>query len=233
MFKPGLRVAHPLFGTGIVRAVAGSGDQAKITVDFAASVGQKKLLAGVANLKIVDGVAGAGVNSAPIVAPHAWFEILDAAYRLRPNQRAGSDDLDARIRADVARPDFWAQVRERVRQSGRAPRVLDDLSGNVSIALSGPATLRITIRHTEMVRHSDAVLAEAIAQTLAQRQLQEYERSGGVSRISTDAEFDAANEVRFDHDDVGELPDRAPLRRPIREAPKGQIRARPKRRDDY
>jgi hypothetical protein len=236
MFKPGLRVTHPLFGTGTVRAVTGSGDQAKITVDFAPSVGQKKLLAGVANLKIVDS-DGSHSRSSSQPSPaihHAWFETLDATYRLRSGQRVASDDdMDRRVREDAARPDFWALVRERARAAGRAPRVLDDLSGKVSITISGRLQLRIVVQHDELLRQADAFLAEAIAQTLAQRQLQEYERAAGTVAVTTEAELDDSNLLVFGSADIGELPDRAPLRRPIREAPKGQIRSRPRRRDDY
>src|SRR5882724_12789004 len=50
-FKSGDNVVHSLFGPGVVRTVAGAGLDARVTVDFSSSVGQKKLLAGVANLK--------------------------------------------------------------------------------------------------------------------------------------------------------------------------------------
>src|SRR6201986_4459270 len=127
MFKAGLRVQHPLFGTGTIRAVTGSGNDAKLTIDFAPSVGQKKLLASVAKLKLLDveDEDGQPLPSAP-AAPAAWYEILDAQFALRAGHRAPDDDVHARLRRDITQADFWAAVRERVRTLGHAPRVLDD-----------------------------------------------------------------------------------------------------------
>src|SRR4051794_28065592 len=61
-FKRGDKILHPMFGPGEVAAVSGSGADAKLTIDFAPSVGRKKLLAGVVNLKKADG-------DTPVAAP--------------------------------------------------------------------------------------------------------------------------------------------------------------------
>lgn len=232
MFKSGLRIAHPLFGIGTIRAVAGSGPETKLTIDFAPSVGQKKLLASVANLKLLE--AGDATASAPAVAPsNAWFEILEAEFALRPGQRQPADDVHHRIQADVSRSDFWVTVRERVRAAGKAPRVLDDLDGHVSVRSSGNLILRVIVKHGELVRADDAVLGQAIATVLIARQLQEYHAVNSRVSISIVAALDDDYVVTVQEAELGELPDRAPKRRPVREQPKGQIRARPKRRDDY
>ncbi len=229
MFKTGLRVIHPVFGAGTIRVVSGSGDQAKLTIDFSSSVGQKKLLAGVANLKILD-------PESSVAAPQnidAWFEILEAAFTLRPNQRRPGDDVHARIQADVARPDFLAAVRERVRAAGKAPRVLDDPAGHISVRSSGNLVLRVVVRHPELLRADDAALTYVIADVLAARQLQEFQRTPSRATISTTPSLDEDEIITPQDGTPDNLPDRAPLRRPIREQPKGQIRARPKSRDDY
>lgn len=50
-FDIGDKVKHPKFGTGTVMFRSGEGENQKLTVKFAAEVGEKKLLAKFANLK--------------------------------------------------------------------------------------------------------------------------------------------------------------------------------------
>lgn len=231
MFKSGLRVIHPVFGAGTIRAVSGSGDQAKLTIDFSSSVGQKKLLAGVAKLKLLDGESTATPQN--FSASSAWFEILEAQFTLRPNQRRPGDDVHDRIHADVARADFWALVRDRMRAAGKAPRVLDDISGQLSVHSSGNLVLRIVVQHPDMIRSEETALASTLADVIASRQLQEFQRAPSRATISTTPSLDEEHIVTLDDQTPENLPDRAPQRRPIREQPKGQIRSRPKSRDDY
>ena len=51
-YEPGIKVAHPSFGVGVIRAIDGKGDKSKITVYFP-RYGSKKLVKKFAKLKPV------------------------------------------------------------------------------------------------------------------------------------------------------------------------------------
>jgi len=227
--KPGTQVMHPLFGAGTVRGVSGSGPDAKITVDFGSAVGQKKLLASVANLKSLDSDDG----DAPAVQTNAWFEVLEATTSPKPGRHPPRDKIHATLSAAVRQQDFWAAVRERLRTIGSAPRVLDDLNEKVSMSVNGLLSLRIVVRHSELIRPNDAVLARAIAETLGARYLGDFQALEIKVDVGVQHALDAVNLISISDENVTDLPDRDPKRRPLPVTPKGVITSRPKRRDDY
>ena len=228
-FKSGDKVKHALFGRGVVRSVTGAGNDARLTVDFSPTVGPKKLLEGMANL------APGTVQVAPIPDPagsEAWFDSFHAACQPRRRERYEPNELHARIRAEVRRPDFWIEVRDRLRDRGLAPRVLDHPSGRVSVTPTGMLTLRIRVRHHSMDEATNTPAGGAIFDTLCARLLRDFE--GFVMQTETGLEFPLVEEdiVTIDDSEPGELPARAP-KRLKRVAAKGVIRAVPRRRDDY
>ena len=228
--KTGTKVMHPMFGAGTVRGVSGSGPDAKITVDFGSAIGQKKLIASVANLKSLESDDG---DAPPIRTTNAWFEVLDATTSPKAGRHPPRDKIHATISAAVRQQDFWAAVRERLRSLGSAPRVLDDLNENISITLSGLLTVRIIVRHAELVRPDNAVLARAIAETIAARYLGDFQAFVFKLDVGVQHALDAANLISISDESVTDLPDRDPKRRPLPVTPKGVITSRPKRRDDY
>lgn len=52
MVRPGQDVRHPTFGEGVVLDVAGTGDNAEVTINFS-DVGQKTLVLGWAKLEVI------------------------------------------------------------------------------------------------------------------------------------------------------------------------------------
>jgi len=230
-YEPGMKVLHPLFGAGTIRAISGSGPDAKITVEFSGSVGQKKLLASVANLTI----AGANVESSRNSAPAAtgnWYEILEASGALPRHIRA-AEGLADDVNAALGDPQFWIPVRERLRQRGMVPKVLDDISGNVACAVTGTVTVKIVIRHAELVRPQDAALAQAIFDELCSRELRDIVNWRTTVRVDVTHGMPDEGVIDLQDSELGPLPDRAPRGRPRPVAPKGVIRPRVRRRDDY
>jgi hypothetical protein len=230
--KPGTHVTHKLFGSGVVRNVSGSGPSAKITVDFAANVGQKKLIASVANLVKADTAEDAPPSSLPPPVSH-WFETLDVTATLAPGRKHFEDPIHATLRNGVGQPEFWLAVREKLRARGIVPRVLDEPNGRISLGLSGLLRMRLVVQHSELVRHADAVLARAIFDVLAERHLTDFRDFRFSIDVRTDGELVDADLVEIGNSDSGPLPDRSPLRRALPVTPKGVIKSRPKRRDDY
>lgn len=228
--KSGMRVVHPLFGNGTVRAVNGSGGDARITVDFAGNVGQKKLVAGVANLQVLQ----AGPDAAPLpMATSAWYETLDAACQPRPGRRPIIEKIIAALRDEVSRQEFWIQLRELLRRSGSTPRVLDDPHDRIALSVSGALQVRIVAKHPELVRHTDAVLCRTIFDLLAERCLIDFEVKHRNVTVAVSGELPESDIVNVSDSQPESLPDRAPLRRPKPVQPKGTIRSRGKRSDDY
>jgi hypothetical protein len=111
--------------------------------------------------------------------------------------------------------------------------VLDDLNEKVSVGMRGLLTLRIVVRHSELIRPNDAVLARAIAETFAARYLGDFQAFVFTLNVGVQHSLDAANLVSISDENVTDLPDRDPKRRPLPVTPKGVITSRPKRRDDY
>jgi hypothetical protein len=228
--QTGARVLHPLFGEGIVRDVSGSGPGAKITVEFSPSVGRKKLLAGVAKLTLAGESSGertVAVN-APAPAATAWVEALDTTLeaprgKLIPRERV-REDLENCVHSHG----FWSAVREHLRSCGFAPRVIDDISGQFSFCVDAGLKLRIRIRHRELLKPDQRVLAPAILAVLRQRYLSQFEPPRVTTDFGIHLSLDTQHVVELQDEDLGELSPRAPLRRPLREQPKGVIRSRPK-----
>jgi hypothetical protein len=226
--KPGMKVLHALFGTGTVRAISGSGGDAKITVDFSGAVGQKKLLASVANLTPL----GASESGAP-VPPSAWYETLLLNCTPKPGRRPVQDKIHEAIKTEVLQNDFWVAVRERMREKGLAPRVLDEISGQLSLGVSGFLQLDMRIKHKEIIRPADLYLSRAIFEVIAQRLLIDFDAPQINPRIGVSGELEEADIISLSQEDLPELPDRSPKRRPLPVTPKGVIKSRPKGRDDY
>ena len=231
--KPGSRVTHKIFGTGTVRHISGSGPSAKITVDFSANVGQKKLIASVANLVCLDPADDESVipRQQPPPVSH-WYEVLEADGSLIPGRRPPADKLHAALRQSIRQPEFWVAVREQLRPRGIVPRVVDEPNGRISLTVSGMIQLRIVVQHAELVRESDAVLARALFELLQQRHLIDFQNFQIATDVRTDAVLDEPA-IEIGEPDPGELPDRAPRRRALPVTPKGVIQSRPKRDSDY
>lgn len=241
-FKPGTRVSHPLFGAGVVRAVSGDGPSAKITVDFSPSVGSKKLLASVAKLTSLDGASDCDAGGErPCSAPPAhfsgptyWVESLDARFEPR-GRSAPRGQLIQTLNETVRLESFWSAVREALRPMGFAPRVIDDINEKASFLAraSGPAVeIRIRIRHSELLKPDQRILASAVLLTLKNRYLQDFNEPRVAQDFGTQLNLDQAHTIRFEEADLSELPARDPKRTPIREQPKGVIRNRGRSWDD-
>lgn len=242
-FKTGMRVSHPLFGGGVVRAVSGDGPTAKITVDFSPSVGSKKLLAGVAKLRALDGdtdedSGGERPCSAPAAhfsGPTYWVEALDARFEPARGRNVPREQLIQTLNETVRLEGFWSAVREKLRPLGFAPRVIDDINEQASFLAraSGPALeLRIRIRHKELLKTEQRVIAGAALAVLRERYLKDFQDPRVSLDFGTQLNLDAAGTIRFNEADLGELPARDPKRTPIREQPKGVIRSRGRSWDD-
>jgi hypothetical protein len=227
-FKSGDTVLHALFGNGVVASVAGSGPDARITVDFAPSVGRKKLLASVANLQ------PAGSDS--LVASSSssgWFEVLETTLLPRRGRRVDSIRTAEAVRAEISKPEFWIAVRERLRSRGLIPKVIDDPNGVVSVSTDRLICIDVRVKHDSMHDLRTPVAARAIFDELFDRALRDFEAPSFVAR--TGIQFPLAEEylVYIDEAPIGDLPDRDSRMRPKRVTPKGVITSFPKRRDDY
>ena len=183
-FKSGDKVVHSLFGPGVVRTVAGAGFDARITVDFSSSVGQKKLVAGMANLQRLNSDSHSASDLAAV-----WFDSFTSTCRPRAGRRHDESELYPRIRAEVRRPDFWIEVRERMRGRGLTPKVVDDPSGRVSVTCDGLLTLNIRVQHDSIDDARTAPASGAIFDALCARLLTDFEgfTMVGSSRVDLQA----------------------------------------------
>jgi len=242
-FKTGMRVMHPLFGGGVVRAVSGDGATAKITVDFSPSVGSKKLLAGVAKLRALDGAGDDDSGGeAPCSAPEAhfsgptyWVEALDARFEPGRGRNVPHEQLIQTLNETVRLEGFWIAAREKLRPMGFAPRVIDDINEQASFVArtSGPALeIRIRVRHKELLKSEQRVIAGAALAVLRERFLKDFQEPRVSVDFGTQLHLDGAATIRFEDAEMGELPARDPKRTPIREQPKGVIRSRGRSWDD-
>ena len=225
--KPGMRVLHSLFGSGTIRAISGSGPGARLTIDFGANVGQKKLQAGVAHLK----VPGEETTSAP--DPAAWYEKCNASFKPAPGRHPPLQKVHASLRGALRTPEFWLALRERLRASGSTPKVLDEISGNAALSLSGLLQLSVCVRHGELLKQNEIRLTHSIVELLQARYLQDFAFVAGAVGFSAQGELPADDIVIVGEAPLSELPDRAPRRSPVRVLPKGVIRARPRGLEDY
>ena len=82
-FDIGDKVKHPKFGTGTVMFRTGEGDKQKLTVKFGSDVGEKKLMASLAKLKLI--------SERPTLAPEAPVEAVPGRTKLA---KADDDDED-------------------------------------------------------------------------------------------------------------------------------------------
>jgi hypothetical protein len=226
--KVGMQVLHKMFGQGTVRAISGDGPSAKITVDFGSNVGQKKLLANVANLTPL------GISNTAPKSSGVWYEVIEVAASPAPGQKIDWLQLEQRIRSGFLQPEFWNAVREKLRAAGAAPKVLDDISGHISVSIkTNPFKLDIRIRHAEMLREPERILARAMYEILRARELHEFQNfqerfDFGVQHQLVDADL-----IHLDEADLGALPDRAPKRAPARVDPKGYVKPARRRYDQY
>lgn len=227
-FKSGDKVVHSLFGPGVVRTVAGAGQDARITVDFSSSVGQKKLIAGVAHLQRF--AADVPAASEPRAV---WYDFFTSTCRPRAGRRHDESDLHARIRAEVRRPDFWIEVRERMRGRGLTPKVVDEPSGRISVSCDGLLTLRIRVQHDSIDDARTAPAGGAIFDALCARLLTDFEGFTMQKEFGTQFPLVAEDLVSVEETDLGELPNRDPLHRPKRVMPRGYIRPALGRRSDF
>ena len=227
-FKSGDKVLHALFGNGVVASVAGSGPDARITVDFASNVGRKKLLASVANLQPAGSETFASSSSAS-----GWFEVLETTLSPRRGRRVDSVRSGEAVRAEVSKAEFWIAVRERLRSRGQIPKVIDDPNGAVSVSVDRLICIDVRVRHESMNDLRNPVAARAIFDELFERVLRDFEAPSFVAR--TGIQFPLADEdlVYIDEAPMGDLPARESKMRPKRVTPKGVITSLPKRRDDY
>ena len=227
--KSGDKVVHSQFGIGVVAAIAGTGPDARITVDFASSIGRKKLIAALANLQKAE-AAGYSTSSS---AASAWFEVLEAALRPRRGRRVDTHQTGEQIRTESAKPEFWIAVRERLRSRGQIPKVIDDPNGAVSISSNGLLTVDVRVKHDTMNDARAAVAARAIFDELFERVLRDFEAPEFVQRSGIQYPLAEEDLVFIDEADLGGLPARESKMRPKRVTPKGVITSIPKRRDDY
>lgn len=82
-FDIGDKVKHPKFGTGTVMFRTGEGDMQKLTVKFGSDVGEKKLLANLAKLKLI--------SERPTLAPEAPVEAVPGRTKLA---KVDAEDAD-------------------------------------------------------------------------------------------------------------------------------------------
>ncbi len=226
-FKSGDKVIHAMFGRGVVAAIAGSGPDARVTVDFAPSIGRKKLLASVANLQKVD----ADLSSAS--ASDAWFEELQVSAKPRIPRCVESNRICNEIRAELARPVFWIAVRERLRARGQAPKAIDDPNNSAYVSSSGLLNLSLVVRHDALADARDGVASRAIFDELAVHVLREFEAFSFTAKTSIQCPLDEEDRVILNETKLGEFPARESRMRPKRVQPKGVITSLPRRRDDY
>jgi hypothetical protein len=223
--KPGSKVFHALFGVGTVRALSGAGSTAKATISFGPSVGDKTLLVASAPLRPAD----ESLN--PV---QHWCESLTVRCALRRGrQQPNLDAVRERIRVSVSAAAFWTAVREALRAAqNTVPKVLDDPSGSVSISVRAPFDLEIRIKHTELLKPEQRVLARAVFRILAQQCLGEIETLNFRADFTPGGALVQADLVEVS-DDALPLTDRAPRRKPLPVRAKGLITNMPRRRDDY
>lgn len=84
-FDIGDKVKHSKFGTGTIVFRTGEGDKQKVTVKFGGEIGEKKLLARLANLKLI--------SERPTVAPEEAVEAVPGRAKLG---KKDDDDDDAK-----------------------------------------------------------------------------------------------------------------------------------------
>ena len=226
-FKSGDKVAHAMFGHGVVASVAGSGPEARVTVDFASSVGRKKLLASVANLQKAD------VESSAASGSNAWFEELIVSLKLRPGRRVDRARIADQISAEIIRSDFWIGIRERLRARGQMPKVIDDPNGCVSVSPSGLLEILIRVRHESMNDARDGAASRAIFDELAGRVLRDFDSPKFDAKSGIPLPLIEEDLVFIEESDLSDLPARESRMRPKRVQPKGVITSLPRRRDDY
>lgn len=86
-YEIGNKVKHPKFGTGTVVFRTGEGDKQKVTVKFGSEIGEKKLLAGLANLKVI--------SERPTLPPAEAVEAVPGRARLgKLDDEIDEDDDD-------------------------------------------------------------------------------------------------------------------------------------------
>jgi hypothetical protein len=222
--KPGIKVLHGLFGVGTVRDVSGTGPSAKVTVSFGPSVGDKKLIVGSAPLRLAENASSC----------QHWRERLTATCSLRQGHRLPAlQAVRETLHTRASTPAFWTTVRDELRTANRpAPKVLDAPSGCVSISLHRQFEIEICIRHAEMLKPNQFVLARAVLDVLARECLREFEISNLRPEFGPGGEL-SDEDVIVVHDADVPHTDRAPLWKPLPVRPKGVIPNRPRRRDDY
>ncbi len=89
----GDKVKHPKFGTGTVVFRTGEGGKQKVTVKFGSDVGEKKLLASLAKLKVI--------SERPTLAPEAAVEAVPGRTRLaKGDDDEDEDDKDKKVAKD-------------------------------------------------------------------------------------------------------------------------------------
>ena len=241
--RSGMRVVHPVFGAGVVRAVSGSGETARVTVDFARKIGIKKLVAGPAKLRSMENeteeqeearlIWGAAKMPAQDQTPDtAWYECLVAGCQPKPRRYPPKEKLYEVIREGVTRHEFWTAIRDRMRNAGKAPKVLDHPSGNVSVSISGLLNTRVVVRHDELIQECDAILARAIFETIASLYLGDFDTFTFKSAFGIELALDEKELVVLRDEDLENL-HRAPRRKPLPVRAPGTITNMPRRRDDY
>lgn len=228
--KSGDRVTHSIFGAGVVSTVAGSGADARITVDFASNVGRKKLLASVAHLRLqgTSGDMGADDDG----APPDWVEALDAQLRPRRGGRFERDALNATLLDECGAPPFWIGLREKLRARGHVPKMLDEPRGKISVMFCGPSNVRIRVAHESPEEARASGCAAAVLELLEATVLRDFQAFNRRLYAGLDAKLEPGGVLEI-FEQNADLPDRQPLQRPKRVQPKGVIRSMPKRRDDY
>lgn len=92
IYEIGNKVKHPKFGTGTVVFRTGEGDKQKVTVKFGSEIGEKKLLAGLANLKVI--------TERPTLAPAEAVEAVPGRARLGKLDDEIEDDDDDDVVVD-------------------------------------------------------------------------------------------------------------------------------------
>lgn len=88
----GDKVKHPKFGTGTVMFRTGEGEKQKVTVKFGSDVGEKKLLVGLARLKVI--------TERPTLAPEAAVEAVPGRARLAKSDDDDEDEDDKEVETD-------------------------------------------------------------------------------------------------------------------------------------